>query len=416
MHPLWRVMRAPVVPPILGVAFAALLGTPATASAGSAASGAIAGAADSTSTVDPAPESSMAGLEPIESMSLESLLKREIRGGEMGSYGLRLAEFSVEADLHGYLGVDLIGSAPGQISTFDLHHAVLFARADFFGRIIPELALEWEHAGTEFYMPYAQIDLKSTDALIFRVGYFVTPVGAFNEYQYPDFLRKTILAPIAMREIIPALWSEVGVQVRGKVVDASGRGVNYAVFTSNGLEQTDSDPSDDVVPEGGSIRGMTKHARDQTNADKAFGGRLGATLAKGLDLGCSGYHGAYTADGRRDLTMLGTDLALHFEQFTLRMEAVAARQEVTGGRLNKRGGYVLLARRANPSIEPYVQLESVHIEGLADPVRRRLISGIVFYPFPGQAENVMMKIEGAWTRLGDGNAFGQLLAQLTLGF
>lgn len=365
---------------------------------------------------DSAADSSDVRLQPIESISLESLLKREIRGGETGSYGLRLAEFQAESELHGYLSADINGSSRGQVSTFDLHHAVLFARADFFDRIIPEIALEWEHAGTEFYAPYAQVDLRTSNALILRIGSFVAPVGAFNEYQYPDFLRKTMLMPIAMREIVPALWSEVGVQARGKFSDALGRGFNYAVFTSNGLEQSDPDPKDGVVPEGGSIRDMRKHARDQANANKAFGGRLGATVSRGLDIGLSSYHGAYTTDGKRDLTLFGSDLTFQLEEFTLRIEAAAARQEVTGGLLDKRGGYLLLARRIRPSFEPYVQLENVHLEGLSNPVRRRVVGGAVYYPFPEEAPYAMLKFEGVWTRYGASDSFGQALAQLTIGF
>jgi hypothetical protein len=355
-------------------------------------------------------------LEPIESMSLESLLTREIRGGEMGSYGLRLSEFHSQSELHGYLSTEWNGSTRDQVSTYDLHHAVLIARADFFGRVVPEVALEWEHMGTEQYVAYAQVDLKSSSALIFRVGHFVVPVGAFNEYQYPDFLRKTVLQPIAMTEIIPALWSEVGVQVRGKIVDSSGRGVNYAFFSSNGLEQADSNRADGVVPEGGSIRGMRMHARDQGSSDKAFGGRFGASPGQGFDVGFSGYHGSYTSDGRRELTLLGSDLVLHSNRLTLRAEVALARQDVTGGQLDKRGGYVLVAAHATPAFEPYVQGESVDLDGSSEAVHRRFIGGVVYSPFPEAARNVMVKVEGAWTRRGTRNSFGQLLTQLTLGF
>jgi hypothetical protein len=359
---------------------------------------------------------SATALEPIESMSLESLLSDEIRGGEMGGYGLRLSEFNARSELHGYFSAELNGSTRDKVSTYDLHHAVLIARADFFGRVVPEMAIEWEHMGTEQYVAYAQVDLKSSSALIFRVGQFVAPVGAFNEYQYPDFLRKTVVAPIAMTSIIPSLWSEVGVQVRGKVVDRAGRGVNYALFSSNGLEQVDPIPGDGIVPEGGSIRNMTMHARDLNNSGKALGGRLGATVTRELEFGLSGYRGAYTSDGRRDLTLLDSDLIFHPERFTLRVEVAVARQEVTGGQLDKRGGYALLAVHATPALEPYVQLESVDLHGHSNPIRRRLIGGAVYSPFPEAARNVMAKFEGALTRYGTQDPFAQLLTQLTLGF
>ena len=40
---------------------------------------------------------------------------------------------------------------------------------------------------------------------------------AKNEYLYPDFLRVTGLPPLFSRSVVPALWSEVGLQARGRL-------------------------------------------------------------------------------------------------------------------------------------------------------------------------------------------------------
>lgn len=356
------------------------------------------------------------GKQAIEDLSLEDLLSREIRGGESGSYGARLAEYEVHADVHGYVTTDFLKPVPEGVSTFDLHHTVLMVRASLSDRVLPEFGLEWDHGGSEFYIPFAIVDLVASPLAIVRVGYFVVPLGVFNEYQYPDFLRKTVGSPIAMREIVPALWSEVGVQLRGKAEWADARGVNYAVYVVNGLEQRDPDPADGAVAEGSSIREMRRNLRDQRTSGKAIGGRIGATLGEGVDVGVSGYTGSYTADGGRRLSIVDVDFTLRRAALTVRAEGAAAFQEVAGDDYRKSGAYVLVAHRTTRAFEPYVQIEAVDLDGTPEPRRRGALAGAVLYPFPDEARGASLKLEGGATWVGDAGPDGLLAAQLTLAF
>jgi hypothetical protein len=68
--------------------------------------------------------------------------------------------------------------------------------------------------------------------LIARAGFFEAPVGAFNEYLYPDFLRITGLPPLFSLGVVPALWSEVGLQLRGRIPLAGASGSKSAISTS----------------------------------------------------------------------------------------------------------------------------------------------------------------------------------------
>ena len=118
--------------------------------------------------------------------------------------------------------------------------------------------------------------------MILRAGFFEVPVGVVNECLYPDFLRVTGLAPLFSCGIVPALWSEVGLELRGRIALplTAATHLTYAALVSNGLEQPDAMPGDNKVEEGGDLRDMRFHARDRFNANKAVVDRntLGSTV------------------------------------------------------------------------------------------------------------------------------------------
>jgi hypothetical protein len=360
--------------------------------------------------------------ETIEDLDLEALLDQEIRAGEMGSFGQRLSEYGIAVDIHGYLSVEAKGipmpwytDADEQVWTFDLHHQVLNIPVKIGDRLQAETQIEWEHAGQSFYVPLAQIDLKLAEPLIVRTGFFVAPIGAFNEYQYPDFLRKAAQQPMWTREVVPSLWSEVGVQLRGKLSFANGGNINYAVFTSNGLELRDSDSDDEIIPEGGSIRDMRFHDRDKSDSNKAVGGRLGVAPFDGLDLGASGYTGAYTVDGQRQLSILDLDLTFRREALLVRAEGAVALQEITNGQLQKSGGYAMVAYRVSPALEPYGWVETIDLD---DGEGRTLgwLGGAGIYPDPVAIPSLVLKVEVSTFTTNSGVVSGQGMSQLAFSF
>ncbi len=357
-------------------------------------------------------------------LSLEELMEiriPEIRAGEQGSYVSRLSELLGDKrniQVHGYLSMEL--SLPyrqeSKEASFDLHHAVLYFKYLHDSRVTPELGLELEHSGEDFYVPFAFFDIALRQDLILRAGYFAVPVGAFNEYQYPDFLRVTAQKPVLGTEVIPALWSEAGVQLRGKVDLDGGRNVNFAVFAGNGLEQKDSDPNDGVIDEGGSLRGMRRNYRDKNNSDKGLGGRLGMKLAKGIDAGVSVYSGAYTVDGRRRLSIYDIDFTYQRAPWLLRAEAATAIQEISGGDLRKRAGYIMAAYRATPLLEPYLQLEASDLDAGPEDRQTAVLLGLVFHPSRQNNTSTTFKFDWKTVWDDDGARRGMGMAQFNIAF
>lgn len=340
---------------------------------------------------------------------------RDIRGGQPGSFGRRLDELGADVNVHGFVTAEL--RPEGDEVTFDVHHATVWFRAELMKRASLEFGLEVEHLLPDIgdlYVPHAFIDLSFHEALTARVGFFEAPVGAFNEYLYPDFLRTTALPPLYTREVVPALWSEVGIQLRGRLPVGESKFLTYAAFVSNGLEQADETPGDGQVAEGGNIRSMRFNRRDQNNSSKAYGGRIGYEAGP-LDLGVSGYRGRYTVDAARYLSLLDLDASFQLGKFTARAEAALALQEVTGRTLKKYGGYVLGAYRILSHVELYSQYDNLTVEG----TQHRVLAGSAFYPFPDSqgTRSLRLKAEAGPSWLPDAeDASWTWFTQLTTGF
>jgi hypothetical protein len=345
---------------------------------------------------------------------LEEFLRRDIRGGQTGSYALRLEELGVSVGVHGYLSLEFkpVNDTP----SFDLHHATIMIRAAVQNAVSLEIALEWEHlarAAGDFYLPHAFMDLKAAEWLIVRAGWFEVPVGAFNEYLYPDFLRITGTAPRFSRNVVPALWSEVGLQLRGRFVLSKLTNLTYAAFLVNGLEQPDDMPGDRMVAEGGEIRGMRFNDRDMFAGEKAYGGRVGLEVGE-FDLGVSGYTGRYTIDADRTLSIGDVDASYRGEYLTVRSEAALAWQETDRNVLHKFGMYTLVAARPIPYLEPYAEYDYVDVGGAVHSV----LLGIAVYPFPLErsTRNLRLKSEAGYDFPEGGKRVFVWFFQLTTGF
>lgn len=345
---------------------------------------------------------------------LAAMLRRDIRGGQTGSYGRRLEELGVQVGVHGYTSLEL--KPNGNTTTFDLHHATAMIRANLLDAASVEIALEWEHLGrtqADFYLPHAFIDMKASDLLVIRGGFFEAPVGAFNEYLYPDFLRVTGLPPLFSRSLVPGLWSEVGLQARGRLAMSTLSHLTYAAFVSNGLKQRDPMPTDGMVAEGGDIREMRFNDREDLAGNKAVGGRLGLEIGE-FDVGFSGYTGRYTIEARRQLSIVDADMSFRSKWLTIRAEGALALQETTATLLRKRGLYALVAARAHRYLEPYAQYDYVD---LGDWMQRGLV-GFAFYPFPNEraTRSLRLKSEAGYEFPKGNDAKFVWFFQLTTGF
>ena len=130
----------------------------------------------------------------------------------------------------------------------------------------------------------AQLDIFINDWLTADVGYFLAPIGFWNERLDPVWINKLPDVPLVMRQVIPDNLTISGLQFRGaKYLFGSPIKMEYAIFASNGLG----------VPGAGKEAGWANLGRlsgttSGVNNAAAYGGRIGFWIpTRGINFGVS---------------------------------------------------------------------------------------------------------------------------------
>ena len=224
-----------------------------------------------------------ADISDIYQMSIEDLMELDIKTGKPGWFGSQLEQIDIDPYVHGYAVADYRDydfNRGRSVETFDLHYFNILIGTNIGDKIGAETLLEYEHGGDDIAMRYGIIDYEISESMIFRMGKFLLPIGKFNEYLSPEYANKLPDRPKCLWNIVPIVWAEVGVQLRGQYELQSNRSFNYAFYVVNGLEQSANENGS--VAEGGNIRDMRMNNRDSKNSDKAYGGRIGYKPFKGF--------------------------------------------------------------------------------------------------------------------------------------
>ena len=351
-------------------------------------------------------------------LSLEELLDVEIKSEEPGWFGTQLEQLTFDPYVHGYVSAvyrDYDLNRRREVGTFDLHYFNVVVGTRIGERIAAEVLLEYEHGGDDTGVRYGIVDYKIADPAILRFGKFLVPMGRFNEYLSPEYANKLPDRPSCLWRIVPIVWAETGVQLRGQYDHASGWSVNYAGYVVNGLEQPAN--SDGSVGEGGDIRGMRGNHRDSNDNDKAVGGRVGFKPAPEWEVGVSYYTGAYTVDGRQRLSIMDVDAEYHKDEWTFRGEYVQSLQETSGDDVTKEGFYAEAAYRLNRHLEPVVRYDQVDLEDPSGHNIERSTVGLVIYPEPNLHPLFNFKVSQSFVHDdGTGDETSEFVFQCVIGF
>ena len=382
---------------------------------------------DETPTEEPSPEaSSEPQIELPESNpanatdgsieEIDELLNSDIASGKTGSFGARLNELGVSTYLHGYAVID--AKAELNPATFDMHYFNLFIGANIKDLLIAEIQLEKEHGGDDQQIRFGQLDIVASPLSIFRVGKFLVPMGSFNTYLYPEYINKMPDRPFAMQEVIPVSWGDVGVQVFGRYDFGIDQNINYAAYVINGLHDattTTGSDSDDAKLSAGSLRKMRNNHIDK-NLDKGFGGRVGARLLPGLDIGASGYTGATSNDGKLRTSIFDFDLNYEVGNFEFKGEYAMALQGTGAGNITKQGFYLQGAYKVFNWLEPVLRYDMINYSNSTADNKQRVSLGVNFYPFADVWSLFMLKTAYSYTVQENNQTPHSLIAQAAMGF
>jgi len=130
----------------------------------------------------------------------------------------------------------------------------------------------------------AQADIFINDWLTMDIGYFLAPIGFWNERLDPEWINKLPDEPLVMRQVIPDGLALTGVQFRGgKYLFGSPVKMEYSVYGANATGVPGMGAQPDWADLGGVI-GSTANI----NNGMAYGGRLGFWIpSRGINFGVS---------------------------------------------------------------------------------------------------------------------------------
>lgn len=204
-------------------------------------------------------------------------------------------------------------------SSFDQARFIINVGAQPHDRLVFYSEYEIEHGGTnaagggEAKLEQAWADYIINEAINLRGGIILVPFGKFNLLHDSD-LQDLTERPLVVRRIIPSTWQEAGLGLYGDLHIGEALdwqifpdfGLNYELYSINGLDE-------DISDSGFRNAKGTNGGVNDLNNNKAFVGRAGVQLLKGLEIGIDGYYGRFgrsgnsTSNGKDELFGIGAD-------------------------------------------------------------------------------------------------------------
>jgi hypothetical protein len=199
------------------------------------------------------------------------------------------------------------------------------------------------------------------DWLTMDVGYFLSPIGFFNENLHPQWINKLPDFPLVMQQVIPAVLATTGLQFRGaKYVFGSHVKMDYSIYATNGLGVPGSGKAADWADLAG-LKGTT----GSVNNAMAYGGRIGFWIpAWGINFGVSEFvNSPYSFADGAVVSIWQPYFNYHFGNWDYRFEygnMYEATKSFIGTNIRRSGFYTQIAYRNYQSIHKHLQrLEAV---------------------------------------------------------
>jgi hypothetical protein len=242
----------------------------------------------------------------------------------------------------------------------DLYRFIMYIGYQFSDNIKLVSEIEWEHGGREKTGGYgiieqAYLDFKVNEALNFKVGHVIVPVGMVNLYHEPTAFY-AVARPEVEKHIIPSTWHENGVIAHGKL----GNGFSYqaGMVASLNASTTNDEGDTELIS---SIRSMRQNGQKSKAEDFSFVGRLDYSAA-GFNLGGSYYTGE-AGQGVSGVDVATTVAEIHagFNYAGFNIKGLYAMNEIaddSNAVSTKGAGYYAMAGYTIGEFTPFAQYES----------------------------------------------------------
>ena len=165
----------------------------------------------------------------------------------------------------------------------DVHRIVMLLGYNFNEKTQFVTELEFEHV-SEVYVEQAFLQHKINNALSFRGGLMLVPMGIINEYHEPTTFNG-VERPLIDNVIAPTTWREIGFGITGNILPASLKYQAYVLTGFNGY-----DGAAKITGKDGFRKGRQKGAESYISSPN-LAGKIEYYGIRGLNLGLSGYFG-----------------------------------------------------------------------------------------------------------------------------
>ena len=165
----------------------------------------------------------------------------------------------------------------------DVHRVVMLLGYNFNEKTQFISEIEYEHV-KEVYVEQAFLQYKLNNAINFRGGLMLVPMGIINEYHEPTTFNG-VERPLIDNMITPTTWREIGFGITGTILQAS---LKYQAYVMNGFNGYDG--SAKLSGAKGMRSGRQKGAESFVSAPN-FAGKIEYFGIRGLNLGLSAYFG-----------------------------------------------------------------------------------------------------------------------------
>lgn len=213
----------------------------------------------------------------------------------------------IEAD-YSYIGTD--GVTDGH--SFRIPRLTMFIASSIHRRIKFLSEIEFEEGGREVNIEFASLDFSFHPLVNFRGGVIMNPIGAFNQnHDGPKW--EFVDRPVAMTQMLPATWSNVGFGLYGKQY-RNEWAFGYEFYLTNGFDESIVNNSENKT-----FLPATKESADRfeesSNGQPLVTGKIAIRRNKIGELGISYMGGIYNKfeddglvlDERRRLNVFALD-------------------------------------------------------------------------------------------------------------
>ncbi len=221
--------------------------------------------------------------------------------------------FGRGAAIGGYMDHEFIMAESG--ASFDQHRFIPFIYSAVTEALHVSAEIEFEHGGFvagdettdgEIKIEYAVTDLSLGEALNFRGGVILSPLGRFNLY-HDSPLNDLTDRPLVDRDILPTTLSESGMGFYGSLYPDERWTLSYEMYAVNGFDEGILEDAGDSAGVDLRIREGRGSARSDNNNHRSIVARLHVSPRLGTDVGVSVHTGAYDDDGDHALTIVALD-------------------------------------------------------------------------------------------------------------